>query len=171
MINRLPNPPSLETLFAGTPPGEQPLCDIFTDGACSGNPGPGGWGAVIVVQGQEIDFCGGEQQTTNNRMEMMAAIKSLEQLPLSCRVNLHTDSRYLQDGVTKWMANWKRNGWMTADKKPVKNQDLWQRIDSVSRQHTIEWKWVKGHNGHELNERADALARAGIVQQQMQQGF
>lgn len=144
-----------------------PTVDIYTDGACSGNPGPGGWGAVICYQSMESDLSGGEQTTTNNRMEMMAAIKSLESLPRRSHVNLYTDSMYLRDGVTRWMANWKKNGWKTSDKKPVKNQDLWLQLDALLLKQDITWHWVKGHAGHEFNERADGLARNAIIAQRM----
>jgi ribonuclease HI len=136
--------------------------DIFTDGACSGNPGPGGWGAILRYRGTEREINGGEADTTNNRMEMMAAIQALEALRRASRITLYTDSRYLSDGITKWIHGWKRRGWKTAGKKPVKNQDLWQRLDAATAGHEIEWRWVKGHAGHRENERADALARDGI---------
>ena len=141
---------------------ERPHVTIWTDGACSGNPGPGGWGAVLMAGGREKDLCGGEVLTTNNRMELMAAISALEALKFPCVVDLHTDSKYLQDGISKWIHGWKRNGWRTADKKPVKNQDLWERLDAVRRQHRVEWRWLKGHAGHVDNERADELAREEI---------
>ncbi|MCG8508890.1 MAG: ribonuclease HI [Rhodospirillales bacterium] len=136
--------------------------EIFTDGACSGNPGPGGWGVLLRWRGHEKELSGGEAETTNNRMEMMAAIKALEALERPVRVILHTDSRYLRDGITGWIHNWKRNGWKTAAKKPVKNEDLWRRLDGLLSRHQVEWRWVKGHAGHPDNERADALARAGV---------
>ena len=136
--------------------------DIFTDGACSGNPGPGGWGAILRYRGTEREINGGEANTTNNRMEMMAAIQALEALRRPSRVTLYTDSKYLSDGITKWIHGWKRRRWKTAGKKPVKNQDLWQRLDAAIAGHDIEWRWVKGHAGHRENERADALARDGI---------
>jgi len=136
--------------------------DIFTDGACSGNPGPGGWGAILRYRGTEREINGGEANTTNNRMEMMAAIQALEALRRPSRVTLYTDSKYLSDGITKWIHGWKRRDWKTAGKKPVKNQDLWQRLDAAIAGHDIEWRWVKGHAGHRENERADALARDGI---------
>lgn len=132
--------------------------EIFTDGACSGNPGPGGWGAVLRYEGHEKELSGGEEVTTNNRMEMLAAIKALEELKRPCKVRLHTDSRYLQQGVNQWLEGWKRNGWKSASKKPVKNQDLWQRIDELAGKHDIEFVWLKGHAGHPENERADRLA-------------
>ncbi|WP_454915484.1 ribonuclease HI [Xanthobacter sediminis] len=136
---------------------------IFTDGACSGNPGPGGWGALLRFGAHEKALSGGEQLTTNNRMEMTAAISALEALKESCAVELHTDSQYLKDGITKWVHGWKRNGWRTADKKPVKNQDLWERLDEALKRHEVQWHWVKGHAGHPENERADELAREGMA--------
>jgi ribonuclease HI len=136
---------------------------IWTDGACSGNPGPGGWGAILIYNDVEKEFCGGEPLTTNNRMELMAAISALEALTRPCAIDLHTDSQYVRQGVTGWMHNWKRNGWRTADRKAVKNDDLWKRLDEATQRHDIEWFWVKGHAGNELNERADALARAGMA--------
>ncbi len=137
--------------------------DIYSDGACSGNPGPGGWGALLVFDGIEKEICGGAPDTTNNRMEMMAAIEALKSLRRPCNVHLHTDSSYLKDGVTKWVQGWQRNGWRTADKKPVKNKDLWLGIlDQVARQN-VTWHWVKGHAGHPENERADALANQGMA--------
>jgi ribonuclease HI len=135
---------------------------IFTDGACSGNPGPGGWGAILRSGETEKELSGAEALTTNNRMELTAAIAALEALKKSCRVTLTTDSIYVKDGVTKWIHGWKKNGWKTADKKPVKNEDLWKRLDAAQSQHAITWAWVKGHAGHPENERADALARAAI---------
>ncbi|NMN57326.1 ribonuclease HI [Xanthobacter sp. SG618] len=137
--------------------------EIFTDGACSGNPGPGGWGALLRFGAHEKPLCGGEVLTTNNRMELMGAISALEALKEPCAVELHTDSEYLKNGVTKWMHGWKRNGWRTADKKPVKNQDLWERLDEALKRHEIRWHWVKGHAGHAENERADELAREGMA--------
>ena len=136
--------------------------EIFTDGACSGNPGPGGWGALLRYNGHEKEMSGGEADTTNNRMEMLAAIVALETLSQPCHVNLYTDSTYLKDGITKWIKGWKKNGWRTAAKKPVKNVDLWQRLDEVIKPHEIEWHWVKGHAGHPENERVDDLARAEV---------
>ncbi|MCA9592184.1 MAG: ribonuclease HI [Myxococcales bacterium] len=138
--------------------------DIYTDGACSGNPGPGGWGAVLRYRGAERELCGGEAQTTNNRMELMAAIRALETLKRPMRVQLYTDSVYLRDGITSWLPNWKRRGWKTAAKKPVKNVDLWQRLETAIQPHDVDWHWVKGHAGHPENERADALARQGLEQ-------
>jgi ribonuclease HI len=137
--------------------------EIFTDGACSGNPGPGGWGAVMRYKGTEKELSGGERATTNNRMEMMAAIMALETLKRPSKVELHTDSTYLRDGIMKWIHGWKRNGWKTAAKQPVKNVDLWQRLELAIERHDVTWHWVKGHAGHPENERADALARAGIA--------
>ena len=136
--------------------------DIFTDGACSGNPGPGGWGAILRWRGEEKELNGGEADTTNNRMEMIAAIRALEALKRPAKVRLHTDSVYLRDGITRWIHAWKAKGWKTAAKKPVKNIDLWQRLESALERHQVEWIWVRGHAGHPENERADALARAGI---------
>ncbi len=136
--------------------------EIFTDGACSGNPGPGGWGLVLRYNGTEKELSGSEVETTNNRMELMAAIEGLRALTRPMRIHIHTDSTYVKDGITKWIVNWKRNGWKTAAKKPVKNVDLWQALDDALVGHKVEWFWVKGHSGHVENERADALARAGI---------
>ncbi len=135
---------------------------IWTDGACSGNPGPGGWGAILTFNGHRKELKGGEAQTTNNRMELMAAIAALESLKRDCGVDLYTDSQYVRGGITAWMKNWKRNGWRTADKKPVKNAELWQRLDAAAQSHEIEWHWVKGHAGDPNNERADELAREGM---------
>jgi len=135
---------------------------IFTDGACSGNPGPGGWGAILRFRGQSRELCGGEADTTNNRMELLAAISALEALTRSCAVDLYTDSNYLRGGITQWVHGWVRNGWKTADKKPVKNVDLWQRLIAARERHDVTWHWVKGHAGHEENERADELARQGM---------
>ena len=137
------------------------MIEIWTDGACSGNPGPGGWGAVIRTNGVDTELHGGEPATTNNRMELMAAIAALEHHASGTKVTLHTDSTYVKDGLTKWILGWKRNGWKTADKKPVKNQDLWMRLDAAAAAHKIDWRWVKGHSGHAENDRADALARLG----------
>jgi ribonuclease HI len=136
---------------------------IHTDGACSGNPGPGGWGAILQWGGHTRELKGGEAHTTNNRMELMAAIVALETLKRPCDVDLHTDSQYLRQGITGWIHGWKRNGWKTADKKPVKNADLWQRLDLAVDRHTVHWHWVRGHSGHDLNERADELAREAIA--------
>ena len=143
---------------------ELPHVIIHTDGACSGNPGPGGWGVILAFGDREKELKGGEANTTNNRMELMAAISALEALKRPCRVDLHTDSQYLRDGVTTYLARWKRNGWRTADKKPVKNIDLWQRLDAAMHQHQVHWHWLRGHAGHALNERADLLARQAIVE-------
>ena len=139
-----------------------PQVVIHTDGACSGNPGPGGWGAVLHFKDQEKELRGGELATTNNRMEMMAAIQALEALKRPCKVELHTDSTYVQKGIHEWIHAWKKRGWKTADKKPVKNEDLWKRLDEARLRHEVDWRWVKGHAGHEYNERADALARQGL---------
>ncbi|MGI9387602.1 MAG: ribonuclease HI [Methyloligellaceae bacterium] len=136
--------------------------EIFTDGACSGNPGPGGWGAIMRIGDTEKELKGGEAETTNNRMELMAAIKALEALKRPCSVTLHTDSTYVKNGITDWIARWKRNGWRTAAKKPVKNAELWKRLEEALGPHKITWKWVKGHAGHPENERADQLARDGM---------
>ncbi len=136
--------------------------EIWTDGACSGNPGPGGWGAVLIAGDHRKELSGGAPDTTNNRMELMAAIAALEALKRPSRVNLHTDSQYLRGGITGWIHGWKRNGWRTADKKPVKNVDLWQRLDTALARHDVAWHWVRGHAGTELNERADELAREGM---------
>lgn len=138
------------------------LVTIHTDGACSGNPGPGGWGAILEYAGHEKELSGAEADTTNNRMELMAAIAALEALKRPSRVRLVTDSTYVKDGVTKWIHGWKRNGWKTAAKKPVKNEDLWRRLDDATSRHDITWDWVKGHAGDEGNERADTLAREAI---------
>ena len=134
----------------------------FTDGACSGNPGPGGWGAVLQFGDHERELHGGARDTTNNRMELTAAIEALKALNEPCQVSLTTDSTYVKDGITQWLTNWKRNGWKTAAKKPVKNQDLWQALDHESARHAIDWCWVKGHSGHPENERADRLANLGM---------
>lgn len=137
--------------------------EIFTDGACSGNPGPGGWGAVLRYGDAEKELSGGEALTTNNRMELLAAISALNALKAACDIDLYTDSKYVMDGISKWIHGWKRNGWRTADKKPVKNGELWQALDEASKRHTIRWHWVKGHAGHPENERADELARNGMA--------
>ena len=136
---------------------------IHTDGACSGNPGPGGWGAILEYGGREKELSGAESQTTNNRMELMAAIAALETLKRPCQVRLVTDSTYVRDGVTKWIHGWKKNGWKTAARKPVKNEDLWRRLDDAQHRHDVTWEWVKGHAGHPENERADQLAREAIA--------
>jgi len=138
------------------------VIDIFTDGACSGNPGPGGWGAILRSGAHEKEISGGEKQTTNNRMEMMAAIRALQSLKKPSAVTIHTDSRYLMDGATQWMKKWKANGWKTADKKPVKNEDLWRTLEEAAAPHEVKWRWVKGHSDHVENARADALARGAI---------
>ena len=135
---------------------------IYTDGACKGNPGVGGWGALLELNGREKELCGGERLTTNNRMELTAVIRALEALKHRCSVQLHTDSKYVQQGITEWIHNWKKRGWRTTDKKPVKNDDLWRELDALSQQHDIEWLWVKGHAGHNGNERADELANRGV---------
>ena len=135
---------------------------IYTDGACRGNPGPGGWGVLLMSGNAEKELCGGETLTTNNRMELMAAIRALEALKQRCRVDLHTDSQYVRQGITGWIHNWKKNGWKTANKKPVKNADLWQELDAAIGHHEVHWHWVKGHAGDPGNERADALANRGI---------
>jgi len=136
----------------------KPQVTIYTDGACSGNPGPGGWGAVLIYDGVEKELSGGQASTTNNQMEMTAAIEALEALKMPCAVILYTDSTYLKNGITQWMANWIRNGWKTASKKPVKNKDLWLRLTAALEPHDVEWRWVKGHAGHTYNERVDKLA-------------
>ena len=141
----------------------RPKVTIFTDGACSGNPGPGGWGAILVHGATEKELSGGEALPTNKRMALTAAIEALEALKREADVELHTDSRYVLDGITKWIAGWKHNGWKTADRKPVKNADLWQRLDTARTRHHVQWRWVRGHNGHDMNERADALARSAIA--------
>ena len=138
------------------------IVDVFTDGACSGNPGPGGWGASLRYGAVEKELSGGEAATTNNRMELMAAIAAIEAMKSTTHVRLHTDSQYVKNGITTWIHNWKRTGWKTSDKKPVKNVDLWQRLDAAVKSHKVEWIWVRGHDGHVENERADALARAAI---------
>jgi ribonuclease HI len=135
---------------------------IYTDGACRHNPGPGGWGALLVTGGRERELWGGERLTTNNRMELTAAIRGLEALKRRCRVALYTDSQYLRNGIREWLPRWKSRGWKTADKKPVKNQDLWQQLEALAADHEIEWHWVRGHTGHQGNERADRLANRGI---------
>ena len=137
--------------------------EIHTDGSCLGNPGPGGWAAVLRYQGRERELCGGEALTTNNRMELMGAIMALEALSEPCRIVLHTDSQYVRQGITEWMANWVRRNWKTAGGDPVKNRDLWERLHAATGRHTIEWKWVKGHNGDPDNERVDVLARNAAV--------
>ena len=141
-----------------------PSVVIFTDGACSGNPGPGGWGAILTLGQNVKEICGGEPDSTNNRMELMAAIRALEALTKPCAVELHTDSTYVMKGISEWIHNWKRRGWRTADNKPVKNDDLWRRLDEARGRHQVTWKWVKGHAGHPMNERADELARKGLAE-------
>ncbi len=138
--------------------------DLFTDGACSGNPGPGGWGVVMRWRGEEKELYGFEADTTNNRMELMAAIRGLEALNRGVRVNVHTDSKYLRDGITRWIGGWKKNGWKTAARKPVKNVDLWRRLEAALEGHQAQWLWIKGHSGHPENDRADALARLGVAE-------
>ncbi|HEV2162888.1 MAG TPA: ribonuclease HI [Stellaceae bacterium] len=139
------------------------VVEIFTDGACSGNPGPGGWGVLLRYDGVEKELSGFEPETTNNRMEMMAVIAALEQLNRGVRAVVHTDSRYVHDGITLWLPRWKTRGWKTADKKPVKNADLWLRLETALQRHQVTWRWIRGHSGHPENERADALARAEIT--------
>ena len=136
---------------------------IHTDGACSGNPGPGGWGAILEFDGREKELFGGEAATTNNRMELTAAIEALRSLKPGALAELHTDSEYLRKGITEWIKGWKRNGWKTRERKPVKNADLWQALDDLTRLHRIDWRWVRGHAGHDINERADLLARQGMA--------
>jgi ribonuclease HI len=144
---------------------ELPEVEIFTDGACKGNPGPGGWGAILRSGGKERELSGGETPTTNNRMELMAAIEALKALKKPCRVQLWTDSNYVRDGITKWIHGWRRNGWKTADRKPVKNAELWQALIEAAAPHRVEWRWVKGHSGHPENDRVDALACAAADDQ------
>lgn len=141
---------------------DEEIVEIYTDGACKGNPGVGGWGALLRMKGKERELFGGEEHTTNNRMELLAAIRALEALKRQCKVRLHTDSKYVQQGICEWLHNWKKRGWKTADKKPVKNEDLWRRLDALVAQHQIEWVWVKGHTGCDGNERADKLANKGV---------
>jgi ribonuclease HI len=136
--------------------------EIYTDGACKGNPGKGGWGALLIYGKHQKEIFGGENDTTNNRMEILAAIKALEEIKQNCKVHLHTDSQYVKNGIMTWLSNWKNNNWKTANKKDVKNKDLWQRLDEVSRQYDISWHWVKGHSGHLYNEKADELANKGV---------
>ncbi len=142
---------------------EQPSVEIYTDGACSGNPGPGGWGAILIWGDHRKEINGGEAQTTNNRMELMAAISALEVLKKGVTADLYTDSAYVRNGIMSWIHGWKRNGWRTADKKPVKNVELWQRLDEALKRHQVTWHWIKGHAGHPENERADELAREGMA--------
>lgn len=138
------------------------IVEVYTDGACRGNPGPGGWGVLLRFGDTEKELYGAEAETTNNRMELMAAIQALENLTRECKVSLTTDSEYVRKGITEWMTNWKKRGWKTASKQPVKNKDLWQRLDKAATQHQVEWHWVRGHTGHPENERADQLANKGI---------
>ena len=138
------------------------MVQIYADGACKGNPGPGGWGAIVRAAGAERELCGGERQTTNNRMELTAVIRALESLEAPSTVEVYTDSQYVQKGISEWLQDWKRRGWRTADKKPVKNVDLWQRLEHVAAAHRVSWHWIKGHAGHPENERADALANRGV---------
>jgi len=140
------------------------LVEIYTDGACKGNPGVGGWGALLGWNGRTRELCGGEAHTTNNRMEMTAVIRALEALTRKSRVRLHTDSKYVQQGINEWIHSWKKRGWRTADRKPVKNEDLWRRLDQLAGEHEIEWLWVRGHDGNPGNERADELANLGVAQ-------
>jgi ribonuclease HI len=136
--------------------------EVYTDGACKGNPGIGGWGAILEYDGKERELFGGEALTTNNRMELTAVIRALEALKRQCEVRVHTDSQYVQQGISRWIHDWKKRGWRTADRKPVKNADLWRRLDELAQQHEIEWIWVRGHAGHDGNERADELANRGV---------
>jgi ribonuclease HI len=138
------------------------IVSIYSDGACKGNPGPGGWGALLVSGGRERELFGGEAHTTNNRMELLAVIRALEALTRHCEIDLYTDSQYVKNGIETWIHGWKRNGWKTADKKPVKNADLWHELDVLAKRHTVRWHWVRGHNDHPGNERADALANRGV---------
>ncbi len=144
-------------------PGDRPAVRIYTDGACRGNPGPGGWGALLVSDGHEKELHGGEAATTNNRMELKAVIRALESLKRPCDVDLYTDSQYVKNGIQTWIHGWKRNGWRTADRKPVKNAELWQRLEEATHRHQITWHWTKGHAGQPENERADELAREGMA--------
>lgn len=145
-----------------SPSSTRKFIEIYTDGACSGNPGPGGWGTILRFQGKERELSGGNLETTNNQMELQAAIEGLKALKEPCDVELYTDSQYLRQGITQWIHNWKRNGWRTADKKPVKNQRLWEELDALAQTHTVKWHWLKGHAGHPENERCDELARNEI---------
>lgn len=147
-----------------------PKVVIYTDGACRGNPGPGGWGAILIHGQRERELCGGEELTTNNRMELTAAAEALQALKRPCRVELHTDSQYVRQGITEWLAVWKARGWRTAGKSPVKNEDLWRRLDEARLRHEVDWRWVKGHSGHLLNDRADALARRGLLEAELARG-
>ena len=153
--------------FSTSRRGVLPDIIAYTDGACSGNPGPGGWGVLLVAKDgsdviREKELCGGEADTTNNRMELLAAIRALEALSRSTRITIVTDSQYLRNGITNWITNWKRRGWKTASDLPVKNRDLWERLDKIRNQHSVRWEWVKGHRGHPENERSDGLARQGM---------
>ncbi|TCS71527.1 RNase HI [Sulfuritortus calidifontis] len=139
------------------------VVDLYTDGACKGNPGPGGWGALLRFGDHEKELCGGEPETTNNRMELTAVIEGLRALKRACKVRVHTDSQYVKKGISEWLANWRRRGWKTSEGKPVKNQDLWQALDRAVAEHEVEWFWVRGHAGHPENERADALANQGVL--------
>lgn len=141
-----------------------PMVTIYTDGACKGNPGPGGWGVLLQSGGHRKELCGGEADTTNNRMELMAAIMALESLNAACKVQLYTDSTYVKQGIGEWIHGWKKNGWRTAARKPVKNADLWQRLDAARERHELDWRWVKGHSGNPGNETADRLANKGLLQ-------
>ncbi len=143
-------------------PRPEEVVDIYTDGACSGNPGPGGWGAILRASGKEKEIFGGEPATTNNRMEMTAVIEALRAMKRPVKARVHTDSQYVMKGITEWIQGWKRRGWKTAGKEPVKNEDLWRTLDALASQHRLEWNWVRGHAGHPENERADALARQGV---------
>ena len=163
-MNSASRNPSSDPSESGTATEPGAHVEAFTDGACSGNPGPGGWGAILRWRGQERELHGGEPLTTNNRMELMAAIMALETLKRPLQVDLYTDSQYVRQGITDWMRKWKRNGWKTADKKPVKNAELWVRLDEAASRHRVTWHWVKGHAGHPENERADELARLGIAE-------
>jgi ribonuclease HI len=145
------------------PEGAHSAVTIHTDGACKGNPGPGGWGALLVFRDREKELCGGEPTTTNNRMELTAVIRALESLKRECAVAIYTDSQYVKNGIQTWIHAWKKNGWKTADRKPVKNAELWRELDALAAKHTVEWHWVKGHNGHPGNDRADALANRGVT--------
>jgi ribonuclease HI len=140
---------------------------VYTDGACSGNPGPGGWGVVLIYGGHTKELSGGELQTTNNRMELLAAIKGIEAINKKLPIHMHTDSKYVKDGITVWLSKWQAGGWKTAQKKPVKNQDLWQQLVALTQNHDIQWHWIKAHNGHTENERADMLARNAIIKEVM----
>ncbi len=152
----------METPSLAQPAASSTLVDIYTDGACSGNPGPGGWGAILRASGKEKEIWGGEPTTTNNRMELMAVIRALALLTRPVSVRVHTDSQYVQKGISEWIHGWKKRGWKTADKQPVKNEDLWRALDAEAARHQVQWLWVKGHAGHVENERADALARQGV---------